>query len=174
MIEAAGEIFGASVINLFGQTELAPVLTATRPTDSRHDQLDTVGRPLPQVDCAIIDHDTGEIVPVEVPGEICARGYQQMIGYLNDSAATARAVDADGFLHTGDLGSMDDRGYLRITGRIKDLVICGGENIAPLEIEECLARHGDVESVAVFGVPDDHFDEVLAAALSSQRTRRVP
>jgi len=165
MIEAAEQTFGAIVINLFGQTELAPVLTATRPADSRQLQLTTVGRPLPRVDCAILDPDTGEVQPLGAVGEICARGYQQMVGYLHDPAATAGTVDADGFVHTGDLGSMNGDGYITLTGRLKDLIIRGGENISPAEIESCLINHPEIVEATVVGVPDEHWGEIVVAVL---------
>lgn len=165
MIESAENVFGASVINLFGQTELAPVLSATRPSDSRQDQLTTVGRPLPQVECKIVDPASGETVAVGQPGEICARGYQQFVEYLDDPDATARAVDSEGFVHTGDLGALDERGYLTVTGRLKDLIIRGGENISPAEIETVLIGHDAVADVAVVGVPDDSLGEIVAAVI---------
>lgn len=165
LIEAAERVFGASVINLFGQTELAPVLTATRPGDSREDQLGTVGHPLPQVDVKVVDPATGDVLGLDEPGEICARGYQQMIEYLHDPDATAATVDADGFVHTGDLGAMDARGYLRLTGRLKELIIRKGENVAPAEIESCLAAHGAVLAAAVVGVPDEARGELVAAVV---------
>ncbi|CDO90369.1 long-chain fatty acid--CoA ligase [Mycobacterium triplex] len=165
LIEAAESTFGATVVNVFGQTELSPVLTATRPDDDRYDQLATVGRPLPQVDCKVVDPVTGAVVPVGQPGEICARGYQQMIGYLHDPVATAAAVDADGFVHTGDLGVMDERGYLTHTGRLKELIIRGGENIAPAEVETCVAGHELVAEACAFGLPDDRLGEIVAVAI---------
>jgi fatty-acyl-CoA synthase/long-chain acyl-CoA synthetase len=165
MIEAAGQVFGATVINLFGQTELAPVLTATRPDDSREDQLTTVGRPLPQVDCKVVSPATGEVAPLGEEGEICARGYQQLIEYLHDPQATAATVDADGFVHTGDLGSMDARGYLTVTGRLKELIIRGGENIAPAAVESVIAGHPLVEVATVVGLPDKQWGEVVACVL---------
>jgi fatty-acyl-CoA synthase len=165
LIEDAERTFGATVVNVFGQTELSPVLTATRPDDSRDDRLTTVGRPLPQVDCKVVDPITGAVVAVGQPGEICARGYQQMIGYLHDPAATAAAVDADGFVHTGDLGVMDHRGYLTHAGRLKELIIRGGENIAPVEVEACLAAHEMVAEACVFGLPDDRLGEVVAVVI---------
>ena len=165
MIESAEGVFGATVINLFGQTELSPVLSATRPGDSRKHQLTTVGRPLAQVDCKIVDPHTHEIVAIGEPGEICARGYQQFVGYLDDKEATARAVDDDGFVHTGDLGTMDARGHLTVTGRLKELIIRGGENIAPAEIETILADHDSVADVAVVGLPDDRLGEIVAAVI---------
>jgi fatty-acyl-CoA synthase len=165
LIEAAEQVFGATVINLFGQTELSPVLTATRPEDSRVDRLNTVGRPLPQVDCRIIDPVSGEVVGVGESGEICARGYQTFVGYLHDPEATARTIDGEGFVHTGDLGTMDSRGYLTVTGRLKELIIRGGENIAPAEIESHLNSHDDVVECAVVGLPDDRLGEEVAAVL---------
>jgi fatty-acyl-CoA synthase len=165
MIESAETVFGATVINLFGQTELSPVLSATRPGDTREDQLNTVGRPLPQVDCKVVDPDSGATLPIGEPGEICARGFQQFVGYLDDAEATSRAVDAEGFVHTGDLGTMDARGYLTVTGRLKELIIRGGENIAPAEIEMALAGHDAVIDAAVIGLPDDRWGEIVAAVL---------
>lgn len=166
MIEAAERVFGASVINLFGQTELAPVLSATRPGDSRGDQLATVGHPLPQVDVKIVDPVTGDVVGLGQPGEICARGYQQMIEYLHDPEATSQAVDREGYVHTGDLGSMDERGYITLTGRLKELIIRGGENIAPAEIESALAAHDAVLSATVVGLPDERLGEVVGVVLT--------
>jgi len=168
LIEATERTFGATVVNVSGQTELSPVLTATRPDDDRDDQLGTVGRPLPQVDCKIVDPETGAVVPVGHPGEICARGCQQMIGYLHDPAATAAAVDADGFVHTGDLGVMDERGYLTHTGRLKELIIRGGENIAPAEVEACLAEHELVAEACVIGLPDERLGEIVAAVVATR------
>jgi fatty-acyl-CoA synthase len=165
MIEDAEEVFGASVINLFGQTELAPVLSATRPSDSRRDQLTTVGRPLPRVECKIVDPTSGATVAIGQPGEICARGYQQFLEYLHDPDATARAVDSEGFVHTGDLGTLDERGYLTVTGRLKELIIRGGENISPAEIEMILVGHDAILDVAVVGVPDDRWGEIVAAVI---------
>jgi fatty-acyl-CoA synthase len=165
MIENAELVFGAPVMNLFGQTELAPVLSATRPSDSRADQLATVGRPLPHVECKIVDPVTNETLAVGEPGEICARGYQQFLGYLNDPDATARTVDEDGYVHTGDLGTLDGRGYLSVTGRLKELIIRGGENISPAEIEGVLVGHEAVLEASVVGIPDDRWGEVVAAVI---------
>jgi fatty-acyl-CoA synthase len=165
MVEEARRVFGASVHIVYGQTELAPTLTATLRSDSPKDLSESVGRPLPQVDCKIIDPASGEVRPLGVPGEICARGYQQMIGYLHDPEATARTVDVDGWLHTGDLGAMDDRGVITITGRLKEMIIRGGENISPAEIEAVLLSHEAVLEAAVIGVPDEKWGEVAAAVV---------
>lgn len=165
LIQVAEDVFGAAVINLFGQTELSPVLTATRPEDSRMDQLTTIGRPLPQVDCRIVDPSTGQVADIGQIGEICARGYQSFVEYLHDPAATAAAIDTDGYVHTGDLGSMDARGYLTLTGRLKDLIIRGGENIAPTEIETHLAGQPGVADCVVVGLPDERLGEIVAAVV---------
>lgn len=165
MIADAETTFGAIVINLFGQTELSPVVSATRPGDSRDDQLATVGRPLPHVDCKIVDPATNQTVAVGQQGEICARGYQQFVGYLHDPDATSRAVDDNGFVHTGDLGTMDSRGYLTVTGRLKELIIRGGENIAPAEIESVVGEHESVADTAVIGIPDERMGEIVAAVI---------
>ncbi|GAB3385523.1 class I adenylate-forming enzyme family protein [Amycolatopsis echigonensis] len=165
MIEAAEQLFGASVHNLFGQTELAPVLTMTRRDDSHDDLVHTIGRPLPQVECKIIDPATGGVQPLGVAGEICARGYQQLVEYLHDPEGTARTVDVDGWVHTGDLGAMDDRGMITLTGRLKDLIIRGGENIAPAEIESCLAEHPAVIDAVAIGLPDEKWGEAVGAVI---------
>lgn len=165
MIETVEQLFGASVHNLFGQTELSPVLTLIRRSDDRQDQVRSVGRPLPHVECKIVDPETGDTTALGEPGEICARGFQQMIGYYRDREATARSVDPDGWLHLGDLGSMDARGMITLTGRLKDLIIRGGENIAPAEIENCLVAHPAVLDASVVGLPDERWGEVVVAAV---------
>jgi fatty-acyl-CoA synthase len=165
LIEAAEDVFGATVINLYGQTELSSVLTATRPDDSRQDQLSTIGRPLPQVDCRVVDPNSGDVVGIGEVGEICARGYQTFVEYLHDPRATAETIDADGYVHTGDLGTMDERGYFTITGRLKELIIRGGENIAPAEIESHLAAQPGVADCAVIGLPDERLGEIVAAVV---------
>jgi fatty-acyl-CoA synthase len=162
LIDGAESAFGANVFNLYGQTELAPVLTLTRPTDSRSDRLSTVGRPLPRVDCKIIDPEKGHVVGVGEIGEICARGYQQFIEYLHDPDATARALDDEGYVRTGDLGAMDARGFLTVTGRLKELIIRGGENISPADIEHVMARHDSVAEPVAVGLPDDRLGEIVA------------
>jgi fatty-acyl-CoA synthase len=164
LIDATERCFGGMVINLFGQTELAPVLSLTRPRDSAADRLHTVGQPLPHVDCKIVDA-AGHVVDVGVEGEICARGYQQFVEYLNDPQATAAALDADGFVRTGDLGMMDERGYLTVTGRVKELIIRGGENISPVEIEAMILQHQAVSQAVAVGLPDERLGEIVAAVI---------
>jgi fatty-acyl-CoA synthase len=159
---------------LFGQTELHGVLTQTHPTDTDDDQAETIGRPLPQVEVKVADPATGHALPIGEPGEICARGYQAMLGYFELPEATAATLDHDGWLHTGDLGSMDERGYLRITGRLKDIIIRGGENIHPREIEELLSTHPAVGEVAVLGVPDPRWGEQVGAVILPAPGRPSP
>jgi acyl-CoA synthetase (AMP-forming)/AMP-acid ligase II len=148
---------------VFAQTESSPVITQTALDDSDEDRATTLGRPLSQTDVKILDVTTGATAPPDVVGEICTRGYHVMTGYFDNAEATAAAIDADGWLHTGDLGSMDARGYCRIGGRLKDMIIRGGENIYPREIEQVLFDHEDVADVAVLGVPDGRWGEQVAA-----------
>jgi fatty-acyl-CoA synthase len=147
----------------FGQTESSPYLTHTLPDDPHPDWVSTVGRPMPQTEIKIINPETGLIVPIGEIGEICARGYSIMKDYFDNPEATLSALDADGWLHTGDLGSVDDRGYCRVQGRRKDMIIRGGENIYPREIEDGLFTHDSVAGVSVVGIPDHEWGEVLVA-----------
>jgi fatty-acyl-CoA synthase len=146
----------------YGMTETSPVSTQTRIGDSLDKQVATVGRPHPHVEVKIIDAD-GRIVPRGVTGEFCTRAYSVMLGYWEDPERTAEAIDRAGWMHTGDLATMDEDGYCAIVGRIKDLVIRGGENIYPREVEEFLYRHPAIVDVQVFGVPDQRFGEELCA-----------
>ncbi len=166
LIERAEAVFGATVLVVYGQTELAAPLTTTRPGDSVADIAHTVGQPLPRAEVRIADIVSGKTVNFGQPGELCARGYQQMIEYHLDPEATSRMVDPDGWLHTGDLAVMDERGFITLTGRLKELIIRGGENIAPAEIVDCLLRHADVADATVVGVPDERLGESVAAVLT--------
>jgi fatty-acyl-CoA synthase len=161
-VEAA---FGVPFVLTFAQTESSCSITMTRPDDAPADRAGTLGRPLPQTEVRIASLLTGATVPCGTVGEICTRGYLVMDGYLGDEEATAAAVDRDGWLHTGDLGTMDERGYCRIAGRIKEMIIRGGENIYPREIEAVLLTHPGVAEVAVVGVPDRFWGEVVGAVL---------
>ena len=147
----------------YGMTETSPVSTQTRTDDSFERKVGTVGRVSPHLEIKIVDPLTGDVVPRGSAGEFCTRGYSVMLGYWHDEEKTAEAIDADGWMHTGDLGVMDDDGYVQITGRIKDMVIRGGENIYPREIEEFLYTHPDIEDVQVIGVPDEKYGEELCA-----------
>jgi fatty-acyl-CoA synthase len=157
------ESLGCGFSILFGQTEMHGVISQTRVTDASSDQSETVGRPLEQLEVKIADDVTGIPVPVGQPGEICCRGYQNMLGYYKMPDATASTIDAGGWLHMGDIGTMDERGYLRVTGRLKDMIIRGGLNIYPREIEELLFTHPAVAEAAVIGVPDERWGEQVAA-----------
>jgi fatty-acyl-CoA synthase len=147
----------------YGMTETSPVSTQTAPDDPIDKRVGTVGRVHPHVEIKIIDPESGETVPRGTTGEFCTRGYSVMIGYWNDPERTAEAVDADGFMHTGDLAVMDADGYVNIVGRSKDMVIRGGENVYPREIEEFLYTHPDIEDVQVVGVPDARYGEEVMA-----------
>lgn len=149
----------------YGMTETSPVSTQTRTDDSLEQRVGTVGRVGPHLEIKVVDPLTGETVPRGVPGEFCTRGYSVMSGYWNDLERTAEVIDADGWMHTGDLAAMDDCGYIHITGRIKDIVIRGGENISPREIEEFLHTHPVIEDVHVIGVPDERFGEEVMAVV---------
>jgi fatty-acyl-CoA synthase len=145
----------------YGMTETSPVSTQTRADDSLDRRVSTVGRVGPHIEVKVVDPETGRTVPRGTPGELCTRGYSVMIGYWNQPDKTAEAVDAAHWMHTGDLAVMDDEGYLAITGRIKDMVIRGGENIYPREIEEFLYTHPDILDAQVIGVPDVKYGEEL-------------
>jgi fatty-acyl-CoA synthase len=146
----------------YGMTETSPVSTQTLIGDSLEHQTATVGKVHPHVEVKIVDME-GRIVPTGTPGEFCTRGYSVMLGYWDDEERTAQAIDKAGWMHTGDLATMDADGYCNIVGRIKDMVIRGGENIYPREIEEFLYRHPAIQEVQVFGVPDQRYGEELCA-----------
>ncbi|WP_280498841.1 AMP-binding protein, partial [Nocardia cyriacigeorgica] len=147
----------------YGMTETSPVSTQTRRDDSLDRRTATVGRVGPHLEIKIVDPATGHTVPRGAPGELCTRGYSVMLGYWNDPERTAEAIDAARWMHTGDIGVMDEDGYVAVTGRIKDMVIRGGENIYPREIEEFLYTHPDILDAQVIGVPDPKYGEELMA-----------
>lgn len=147
----------------YGMTETSPVSCQTRRDDDLERRTATIGRAAPHVEIKIVDPGSGETVERGQPGEFCTRGYSVMLGYWDDPDKTAEAIDADGWMHTGDLAVMREDGYCNIVGRIKDMVIRGGENIYPREIEEFLYTHPDVEDVQVVGVPDEKYGEELCA-----------
>ncbi|MFP6692823.1 MAG: AMP-binding protein [Pirellulales bacterium] len=155
---------GASEVTIaYGQTEASPVVTQTRTDDPLELRVETVGRTIPGVEAKIVNPETGEELGDNEQGEFCSRGHVVMIGYYKDEEATRRAIDADGWLHSGDLAVRLPNGYYKITGRIKDMVIRGGENIYPREIEEFLFTHDAIEQAAVVGVPDKKYGEELCA-----------
>ena len=149
----------------YGMTETSPVSTQTRRDDPVAKRVGSVGTVHAHLEVKVVDPGTGLVVPRGTPGELCTRGYSVMLGYWDDEAATAAAIDESRYMHTGDLATMDDDGYLNIVGRIKDLVIRGGENISPREVEEFLYTHPAIQDVQVFGVPDERFGEELVAWL---------
>ena len=146
-----------------GMTETSPVSTQTALDDPPAKRVSTVGRVHPHVEVKVVDPDTGATVPRGTPGEQCTRGYSVMLGYWNDPQATARAIDADGWMHTGDLAVMDQDGYLSIVGRIKDMIIRGGENISPREIEEFLHSLPAIADAHVIGIPSHRYGEEVMA-----------
>ncbi len=148
---------------VYGQTECSPVMTQIWSTDTLEDASETIGQPLPHTEAAILDLESHEVMALDTIGEICTRGYLVMKGYNDMPEASAEAIDADGWLHTGDLGTMDERGYLKITGRVKDMIIRGGENIYPREIEDILFEYPSVAEVAVVGIPDEKWGETVVA-----------
>jgi fatty-acyl-CoA synthase len=167
------ERLGATCTILFGQTECSPVATATHSTDALADLAGTIGGPMPHVEVKVVDPVSGETQPIGVVGELCTRGYHVMHGYFENPTATAAAIDADGWLHTGDLCAMDHRGYCTIEGRLKDMIIRGGENIYPRELEELLFAHPSVGEVAVVGLPDERWGEEVAAFIRPVSGRQV-
>ena len=153
------------IVIVFGQTEASPGCTMTTTSDSIDKRVNTVGRAFPGVECKIIDPESGEELPINTPGEFCARGYNIMKGYYKMPEATAQAIDKDGWLHTGDLCTVDEDGYYKVVGRIKDMIIRGGENIYPKEIEECLYTCDKVSDVQVIGVPSEAYGEEVMACV---------
>jgi fatty-acyl-CoA synthase len=158
------ERMGADQVSIcYGMTETSPVSAQTSVDDSIERRVSTIGRVHPHVEVKIVDPETGATLPRGETGEFCTRGYSVMLGYWNDPEKTAETIDDEHWMHTGDLGVMDEQGYLNITGRIKDVVMRGGENIYPREIEEFLMRHPDILDVQVIGVPDAKYGEEVAA-----------
>jgi fatty-acyl-CoA synthase len=163
LVRAIEERTGARFAIQYGQTEASPVITMTSPCDDFEQRSTTLGRPLPHAEVKIADPASGATVTYGAVGELCVRGYMVMSGYHEMPEATATAIDSEGWLHTGDLASMDERGYCRIEGRLKDMIIRGGENIYPREIENLLFEHPAVGEVAVVGIPDENWGEQVAA-----------
>lgn len=160
------DVMGAREITIaYGQTESAPVITQTRPNDTIEQRVATVGRVLPHVEAKIVDPATGEELGVGEQGELCTRGVHVMKGYYNMPEQTAKAIDHEGWLHTGDLATVDENGYYKITGRLKDMIIRGGENVYPREIEEFLYTHDKIMDVQVVGVPDELYGEQILACV---------
>jgi fatty-acyl-CoA synthase len=165
---------GCQMSVVCGQTESHGGYSQTHLDDSPQDQSETIGQPYPKIDFKIGDQHTSAVLALGEEGEICVRGYQVMVGYVNDPVATASAIDADGWLHTGDLGTMDERGFVRFVGRLKDMIVRGGVNIYSAEIEGLLAENPKVGKVAVVGVPDQHWGQQAAAIILPKRFDDLP
>jgi len=163
LVRRVEDVMGVDFTIIYGQTECSPVLTNGLPSDTPEDKGLTVGKPLPHTEIRIVDPATLQTVPIGTSGELWARGYFTMLGYFDMPEATAKTVTADGWVRTGDLAVMDERGYCRIVGRLKDMIIRGGENLFPAEIEEVLYRHPSVAEAAIVGLPDDRWGEVVGA-----------
>jgi fatty-acyl-CoA synthase len=163
MKRCVNDMHMAEVGIAYGMTETSPVSTQTRVDDDLEHRTSTIGRVHPHVEIKVIDPTTGDVVPRGTPGELCTRGYSVMLGYWDQPDKTSEAIDPDGWMHTGDLAEMREDGYANIVGRIKDLVIRGGENVYPREVEEFLHTHPDIEDVQVIGVPDEKYGEEICA-----------
>jgi fatty-acyl-CoA synthase len=173
LMEQVKTRIGTDIAIVFGQTEGSCCLTSTLPDDSFELKAATVGKPLPHIDVKIIDPATGEVVPVGKRGELCYRGIVAMMGYYKLPEKTAETIDSEGWVHSGDLATMNAQGYINIVGRLKDMVIRGGENLFPTEIENVLIRYPKVADVQVLGVPDAFFGEELLAAVVPKAGEQV-
>src|SRR5215218_9997552 len=165
MRRVVSEMHMEDVTICYGMTETSPVSTQTGADDPLDKRVGTVGRVHPHVEVKIVDPESGAIVPRGEPGELCTRAYSVMLGYWDEPEKTADAIDRARWMHTGDLAQMDDEGYIKIVGRIKDMVIRGGENVYPRELEEFLMSHPDIQDVQVVGVPDSKYGEELMACI---------
>ena len=158
----AKDVFGAPIQIVYGQTETSPVLTQAWYEDTLEDLTQTIGQPAAHTEISIRSPDTNQVVPIGEQGEICARAYSVMLGYNDNPEATAATIDSEKWLHTGDLGRMDERGYVKITGRVKEMIIRGGENLFPAEIENALLEHDSISEIAIVGIPDEKWGEQVA------------
>ena len=174
LVRRIEEALGVNFTIVYGQTECSPVLTNTLPSDTAEDKGLTVGPPLPHTEVRIVDPVSLETVPIGTSGELWARGYFTMLGYFEKPEVSLQTLRADGWLRTGDLATMDEQGYCRIVGRLKDMIIRGGENLFPVEIEEVLYRHPAVAEVAVVGLPDDRWGEVIGAFIRPRDPNALP
>jgi fatty-acyl-CoA synthase len=171
MKQVQAEMHMRDVAIAYGMTETSPVSTQTRIGAPLAKQVGTVGQVHPHVQTKIVDPQTGQVVPIGQPGELCTRGYSVMLGYWDNDEATRAAIDPARWMHTGDLATMDEEGYVNIVGRIKDMIIRGGENVYPREIEEFLYSHPAVQDVQVIGVPDEKYGEEIMAWIRLREDR---
>jgi len=159
---AAETILGVPILIVYGQTETSPAITAAWPTDTGAELMETIGQPCSHMEVSIRSPDDNSVCAIDEQGEICMRGFNMMAGYNDNPEATAETIDKEGWLHTGDLGSMSARGYVKITGRVKEMIIRGGENLFPAEIEAVMIEQPALAEVAVAGVPDEKWGEIVA------------
>ena len=164
---------GCHLLSAFGQTEHSPMI-CLNPIGATQEQIvETAGQPLPQTEVSVRSPENNQVIPIGEVGEICARSYGVMIGYNDNPEATTAAIDGDGWLHTGDLGTMDTQGFIRVTGRVKDMIIRGGENLFPAEIEAVLVEHPQIAQVCIIGLPDEKWGEIIAAFMLSETRLEV-
>ena len=173
LIRNIQRVFSCRFSTLYGQTETSPVITQNFPDDSIDNVCHTIGQPLPQTEVSIRCLESNKVVGLDSVGEFCVRAYCNMIGYHDNPEATKDAIDDNGWLHTGDLGTMDARGYVRITGRVKDMIIRGGENMFPTEIENILMEHPNIAEVAVVGIPDETWGEVIGCFFRTEDSKPI-
>jgi fatty-acyl-CoA synthase len=174
LVRRTQELLDCHICIIFGQTESNGPITLTSPGDSVEDQTETVGRPLPHVNVKIVDPENEATLPLETVGEIWVKGYQTMSGYHALPAESKATVREDGWLRTGDLGTMDRRGYVKITGRLKEMIIRGGMHLYPKEMEDVLFDHAEISQVSVLGIPDEKWGEVVAAVLLAKNPDSPP
>jgi fatty-acyl-CoA synthase len=174
LVRRTQELLKCDICIIFGQTESNGPITLTSPDDSLEDQTESVGRPLPHVNVKVVDPVTEETLPLDTVGELWVKGYQTMSGYHDLPAESKATVREDGWLRTGDLGTMDRRGYVKITGRLKEMIIRGGMHLYPKEMEDVLFDHPDISQVSVLGVPDEKWGEVVAAVILAKTPDRPP
>jgi acyl-CoA synthetase (AMP-forming)/AMP-acid ligase II len=174
LVKRAKDNWGCNIQIVYGQTEASPVVSQVWQDDSVKDQTETVGQALPHTELSIRDMETNAVLPLGEIGEICARGYSLMSGYNNNPEATRKTIDSEGWLHTGDLGTMDKRGYVSVTGRIKEMIIRGGENLFPAEIENAMQEHPAIAETAVVGLPDKKWGEVAGCFIRLEDSATPP
>lgn len=174
LVKRARAVMGADIQICFGQTEASPVVTQVWPDDALNDVTESCGQAIPDVEVSIRDLSSNAVVPIGAQGEICARSFMNMLRYNDNPDATASALDKEGWLHTGDLGTMDERGYVRVTGRVKDMIIRGGENLFPAEIENAMLEHPLMREVAVVGASDPKFGEIVVCFMRLHETHQRP
>ena len=174
LVKKSRNVFGTPILIIYGQTEASPGITSTWDTDADEDLFNTIGQPYPHMDVAILEPGSTKVMPIGEQGEICCRGYNVMTGYNDNPEATSATIDSERWLRTGDLGRMDTRGYLKITGRVKEMIIRGGENLFPAEIENALLEHPAISEICIVGIPDDKWGELVACFMRGAGEKPEP